>query len=68
MILMSERVESLETALRDFSPSELVGQLETSREQVDRLTSEMQVLQRVQKGDSSMVGHLRYADLAAHLR
>ncbi len=61
--VMSERVESLETALRDFRPSELVGQLETSREQVDRLTSEMQVLQRVQKGDSSMVGHMQLYDV-----
>lgn len=67
--LISERVENLETALRDFSPLELVGQLETSREQIDHLTSEMQVLQRLQKGDSSMVGHMHHGCMSyARLR
>ena len=55
--MISARVDSLETAFHDFSPAKLVGQLETSRKQIDQLAAELQVVQRVQKGDSSMVRH-----------
>lgn len=60
MSAISGRMDGLETALRDFSLVEVVGQLKTSRDRIDSMASDIQLLQRVQKGDSSMVRHLYY--------
>ena len=53
---LSARLDGVETAFREYiKDSELESQLIANREEINRLSADMETLKKAQKGDSSMV-------------